>query len=120
MTANRMIRRPVQCGEVWLASLDPITGHEQGGTRPVMIVSGSEFNDLPHGLCVVAPITSRIRNISTHVLVEAPEGGLRSPSMVMCDQLRTVSLNRLKRRWGVVEITTLLRVKAVIQRVFEI
>lgn len=86
----------------------------------MLIVSSGEFNELPHGLCVVAPITSKLRNISTHVFIDAPEGGLKSQSVVMCDQLRTVSLDRLMYRWGLVDMTTLKRVRAVIQRVFDI
>lgn len=34
----------VRTGEVWLATLDPTVGHEQGGRRPVVIVSSTGFN----------------------------------------------------------------------------
>lgn len=117
---NMNNRRPVQCGDIWQASLDPITGHEQGGIRPVMIVSSDQFNQRRHGLCVIAPITSRLRNNPMHVVVDSPEGGLAVRSVVMCDQLRTVSIDRLNYRRGAVHITTLRHVRAVIQRVFDI
>jgi mRNA-degrading endonuclease toxin of MazEF toxin-antitoxin module len=31
-------------GEIWLVSLDPASGHEQKGRRPVLIVSPEAFN----------------------------------------------------------------------------
>ena len=31
-------------GEIWLVSLDPTSGHEQRGRRPVLIVSPEAFN----------------------------------------------------------------------------
>jgi len=44
-------------GEIWLVSLDPTTGHEQSGKRPVLIVSPASFNALTR-LPVVVPVTS--------------------------------------------------------------
>ncbi|WP_313788546.1 type II toxin-antitoxin system PemK/MazF family toxin [Xanthomonas citri] len=44
-------------GDVYLVSLDPTSGHEQQGTRPVLIVSPSAFNRLTK-TPVVLPITS--------------------------------------------------------------
>lgn len=111
-------RPSVHAGEVWQVTFDPIVGHEQGGTRPVLVVSSDRFNDLPHSLCVVAPITSRVRDIPTHVLIQPPEAGLSRPSVVMCDQLRTISLDRLEYRRGAVEASTMETVRAVIARVF--
>ena len=31
---------PYQAGDVLLADLDPVAGHEQGGRRPVLVLSG--------------------------------------------------------------------------------
>ena len=36
-----------QRGEIWMAWLDPIVGREQGGRRPVLVVSSNNFNALP-------------------------------------------------------------------------
>jgi mRNA interferase MazF len=51
-------------GEVWLAELDP---GEQGGTRPVLVVSTKAFNAWPVGLVIVVPITTRDRGFAHHV-----------------------------------------------------
>ena len=42
-------------GEIWFVNLNPATGQEQQGLRPVLVVSEKEFNRL--GLCVICPIT---------------------------------------------------------------
>ncbi len=44
-------------GEIWLVSLDPTAGHEQQGTRPVLIVTPAAFNRVTR-LPVVVPVTS--------------------------------------------------------------
>jgi len=44
-------------GEIWLVSLDPASGHEQKGRRPVLIVSPEPFNRITK-VPVVLPITS--------------------------------------------------------------
>jgi len=43
-------------GEIYLVSLDPTAGHEQRGSRPVLIVSPVEFNKATK-LPVILPIT---------------------------------------------------------------
>jgi mRNA interferase MazF len=103
-------RRPAR-GDVWLVELDPTRGHEQAGTRPCLVVSVDLFNSGPAGLVVVLPITSRSRNIPFHVPVQPPEGGVRTPSFIKCEDIRSVSTDRLLRRWGNVFADTLSMVE---------
>ena len=98
-------------GEVWHADLDPTRGHEQGGSRPVLAVSISGFNEGSSGLVSVVPITSRNRRLLMHVRIAPPEGGLKSESFAMCENLRSASLERLGRRWGSVSSETMARVE---------
>ena len=44
-------------GDIYLVTLDPTEGHEQQGTRPVLVVSPDEFNRVTQ-VPVVLPITS--------------------------------------------------------------
>jgi len=98
-------------GEVWLAQLSPIVGHEQGGARPVLVVSTDAYNAGPAGLVVVVPITSRHKHsIPMHLPVEPPEGGLKRPSVLLCDAVRSVSTGRLQAAWGRVSEATLAAV----------
>ena len=100
-----------QRGEIWLADLDPTFGHEQGGRRPVLVVSVDRFNVGRSGLAVVLPLTSRIRPLPLHVPVNPPEGGLRLPSAILCDAVRSVDQRRLLDCWGMVNPSTMVLVE---------
>ncbi len=93
--------KPVR-GEVWDVNLDPALGHEQGGKRPALVVSADQFNQGPSGLVIVAPITSRDRGIRSRVAIEAGEAGLKTRSFAMSEALRSISLERMTRRRGMV------------------
>jgi mRNA interferase MazF len=98
-------------GEVWMVSLDPTIGYEQAGIRPALVVSETQFNQSPAGLVVVTPITGTDRGIPAHVRVAPKEGGLTKPSLIMADQVRTISQQRLGRRMGIVAPHTIAQVE---------
>jgi mRNA interferase MazF len=87
-------------GEVWLAEMGPTRGHEQGGLRPVLIVSTDGFNRGGAGLVVALPITSVEKRIPWHAMVDAPEGGLLERSYIKCEDVRSMARERLGRRLG--------------------
>lgn len=98
-------------GDVWMLDLDPTRGHEQAGRRPGLIVSADPFNHGPAGLVIIVPLTSRERGIPFHVRVEANEGGLRQVSFAKCEDVRSVSADRLLRRMGRVAAETMEEVE---------
>lgn len=69
---------------VWL-DLHPSQGHEQGGHRPAMILSGTSYNRRT-GLAVCCPTTTRVKGYAFEVALS----GAR-PSVVLCDQIRCVA-----------------------------
>ena len=82
----------MQRSDIWLVILDPAVGHEQQGTRPVLIVSPAAFNELT-GTPVVLPITAgesvaRRRGFA----VSLEEAGTRTTGVIRCDQPRTLDL----------------------------
>jgi mRNA interferase MazF len=89
-------------GDVYQANLDPVSGSEQGGTRPVLIVSRDALNaNAP--IVIVVPLTSRDnkkRLYPTHVELPAGEGSLSKNSVALCEQVRAISKNRLTKRIG--------------------
>jgi mRNA interferase MazF len=97
-------------GEVWLVDLNPTRGHEQASRRPALVVSNDVFNLGPAGLVVLIPMTTRDRRIPLHIRIDPPEGGVRETSFVKCEDVRSVSTERLVKRWGEVSAQTLLRV----------
>lgn len=98
-------------GEVWLASLDPTRGHEQAGRRPVLIVSEDLFNRGPAGLVLALPLSSTLRSVPAHVVVEPAEGGLKSTAAILCEAVRSISTERLIVRWGAVSSATMIQVE---------
>lgn len=98
-------------GEVWDLSFDPTIGHEQAGIRPALMVSVDNFNQGPADLVVAIPITRTGRKIRWHVPIHPPEGGLVSESFVQCENVRSLSKNRLKRMRGRVSADTIREVE---------
>jgi mRNA interferase MazF len=98
-------------GEVWLAELNPTRGRKQAGKRPVLVVSQDIFNQGPAQLVMMIPITTTARNIPLHVEVKPPSGGLKRRSFVMCENLRSISRERLGKRLGSIDRVTMREVE---------
>jgi len=98
-------------GEVWTVNLEPVKGHEQGERRPALVLSVDQFNHGPAELVIVLPITRTKRNIPLHVQVMTGDGGLQSPSSILCDQIRCISTERLGERWGAISEAVLAEVE---------
>ncbi len=99
-------------GEIWLIDFDPTRGHEQAGRRPALIISDDRFNRGRAGLVMAIPMTTRERGIPTHVAVSPPEGGVRVPSFLKCEDLRSISKERLvEGPWGVLSLRTMAAVE---------
>jgi mRNA interferase MazF len=75
-------------------------GHEQAGARSALILSVDLFNEGPAELVVAIPMTRTERKVRWHVEVTPPEGGLAARSFIQCENVRSVSKRRLKRRRG--------------------
>jgi len=83
-------------GDIYMVDLEPATGHEQRGHRPVLIVSSKRFNRLT-ACPVVLPITSGggfARRIG--FLVEL--AGTQTTGVVRCDQPRAIDLDACNAR----------------------
>jgi mRNA interferase MazF len=98
-------------GDIWTVDLDPTRGHEQAGRRPALVVSVDFFNQGPADLVVVLPITSKAKGIPLHVSISPPEGGVRVPSYVKCEDIRSVSIQRLAKLLGRVSPETMHEVE---------
>ena len=71
------------------------------------------------GMVFVCPLTSKIAksaSIFAHVRVDPPSGGLKLPSVVLCDQLRAISRDRLiPPEWGILDTADLANVEIVLR-----
>jgi mRNA interferase MazF len=108
-------------GEIWTVDLDPVRGHEQAGKRPVLILSSDVFNRGPSELVYIVPITKTDRSIPFHILVEPPEGGIKTRSYILCDRVRSVSVERFSgKAWGRVSKETIQRVEDAVRVLLEL
>ncbi|HIU15597.1 MAG TPA: type II toxin-antitoxin system PemK/MazF family toxin [Candidatus Ventricola intestinavium] len=101
----------VNRGDIFIADLNPVVGSEQGGVRPVVIVQNNRGNRFsPTVIC--AAMTSRLdkSDLPTHVWVSARDSGLKSDSLVLCEQIRTLEKQRLRTRAGRIDGLVLRRV----------
>ncbi len=77
-------------GDIYLVSLDPTAGREQNGSRPVLVVSPAEFNNLTK-LPVVLPITNG-GEFARRLGFAVPLTGTKTTGVVRCDQPRVIDL----------------------------
>lgn len=87
-------------GDVLLCDLNPVVGREQGGVRPVVVVSHARYSVIP-GLFLAVPLTSRDRGLDHHVAIPADDiSGLKQVSYAMTEQVRAMSRQRAGRQLG--------------------
>jgi mRNA interferase MazF len=100
-------------GDVWLVDLtEPPRGHETGGKkRPALVMSVDKFNHGPAGLVIVIPISTVPKGIPTHVEINPPEGGVNHRSFIKCEEPKSVSVDRLEKRFGQVKSNTIEKVE---------
>jgi mRNA interferase ChpB len=77
-------------GDIYLVSLDPIEGREQRGSRPVLVVSSTAFNEATR-LPVVCPITNG-GDFGRRIGFAVPVVGISTTGVVRCDQPRVLDL----------------------------
>ena len=98
-------------GEVWRVDFEPVRGHEQGRTRPALIISNDVMNGSAAGLVTVVPLTTKSRPIRSFLKIDPPQGGLPQTSYIICDQVHTIAEERLGKRFGAVSPVVLAEVE---------
>ena len=79
-------------GDIWVVGLDPTKGHEQQGTRPVLVVSPGPFNRLT-GMPVVLPVNQGGNFARTAGFAVSLMGvGTSTAGVVRCDQPRAIDM----------------------------
>jgi len=99
-------------GEVWRVDFEPVRGHEQGRSRPALIISNDLLNQSAAAMVTVVPITTRQRKLRSYLPLTPPDGGLSQTSYVICDQVRTISKERLGKRYGFLSRAALAEVES--------
>lgn len=81
-------------GDVRWADLDPTKGREQGGKRPVVVISQDVFN-LRSGTVIAMAITSQPQAAGFPLTLELGSAKLPKRSWVKISQIRTLSTERI-------------------------
>ena len=105
---ERMIKR----GDIFYAELNPVIGSEQGGIRPVLVISNNTGNRHSPTV-IVAAITSRVHTkakLPTHIEIDASAYGIEKDSVILLEQLRTIDKRRLKEKMGHLDDRTMKQV----------
>jgi mRNA interferase MazF len=100
-------------GDIRLVDLDPARGAEAGKRRPAVIVSNDGANltaqRLGRGVVTVVPVTSNTSNVYPfQVLIAATDAGLDHDSKAQAEQVRSVDVERIGTRIGVLSHDQLL------------
>jgi len=119
------VRNPsdtIQRGQIYWLDWNPARGSEQAGRRPGLIVQNDPFNANPrYPNTIVLAVTTRGRDVPTHIAIEpTAENGLRERSFVKCEQLITVSKERLDSLIGELDAETMAHVDRALKRVLSL
>ena len=90
---------PILRGEIRWADLNPVRGQEQGGSRPVVIISHDVFNERS-GTVIAMAITSKPQKAGYPLTLSLKDVDLPKPSWVKISQVRTLSVERIGRLLG--------------------
>lgn len=86
-------------GDIVWADLDPTRGNEQSGLRPVLVLSENVFNERS-GTVIAIALTSQPQRAGFPLTLELTESKLPKRSWAKISQVRTLSVQRLKKKIG--------------------
>lgn len=84
--------KTIKRGDIYYADLNPVVGSEQGGTRPVLVIS-NDIGNKHSPTVIIAAITSRVRKkkkLPTHLYLGQIEGFLRTQSFSLSSYARLI------------------------------
>ena len=86
-------------GDIRWADLNPVRGREQAGIRPVLILSHDIFNERS-GTVIAVAITSQPQRAGFPLTLELETIDLPKRSWVKISQIRTLTVERIGKRFG--------------------
>ncbi len=102
-------------GDIHAVDLDPVRGSESNKRRPAVIVSNDAANRtgvrLGRGVVTVVPVTSNVESVYPfQVLLSAADTGLSRDSKAHTEQVRSIDVERIGARLGVVPARIMLQI----------
>ena len=99
-------------GMVVEVSLDPVVGHEQGRSRPCVVVQNDVGNRFA-STTIIVPLTDAAHILAPspiYILIKKGDGGTTKDSYALCDQIRTVDQRRFKKILGTLSTETMAEI----------
>ena len=94
----------IKRGDMFYADLSPVVGSEQGGIRPVPIIQNDLGNKYSPTVIAAAITSQTTKNkLPTHIEIDSKDCGLKSDSVILTEQIRTIDKSRLKEKIGHIE-----------------
>ncbi len=84
-------------GNIYWADLSPVIGSEQGGLRPVLILSHDVFNERS-GTVIAVALTSQLQRARFPLTLGLTDPKLPKKSWIKISQIRTLSVKRIGKR----------------------
>lgn len=90
---------------IYRANLDPVIGSEQGKSRPVLIISENDINELLNTINIIPITTLKPGRIiyPNEALLNSNTKILENDSVILCHQIRTIDKKRLSKYYGSIE-----------------
>ena len=102
--------------ELWLVDFGEPHPGEPGFRRPALVLGPPGYFGSGFPSVIVAPLTTTDRSLSLHVEVHATaQTGLRQPSFVQCELIRSINRTRLVERLGTIDLDTAQTVDHVVR-----
>ena len=105
--------------DIFYADLEPVRGREQGGHRPVLIISGDTMND-NLDVVIICPLSTSIKHFENcFVLEKSKQNGLKKDSEVITFQIKAIAKDRLLNKIGSVTLLELKKIKFDLAEILE-
>ena len=115
-------RGDLRRGELFWIDWSPGRGSEQSGVRPGLVVQADAPNrneNYPN--TIVVAVSRAGRDVASHVVLEpTPDSGLKARSFAKCEQVQTVSKERVRERIGRVTTEQMARISIALKRMMEL
>jgi mRNA interferase MazF len=115
------MHREARRGEIWYVDWSQGRDSEQAGLRPAVVIQTDAANRNPHyPNTIVLTVSTKGKAVPFHVPVNPSEGnGLQEKTFVKCEQILTISKERLIHHVGCLDDERMEAIAVAIRRVLE-
>ncbi len=107
----------IRRGQIWVVNWSPGRGSEQLGRRPALVIQTDAANsNSRYPNTIVLTLSTKGLPVATHIPLEPDaRNGLREASWVKCEQVLTISKDRLEVRWGIISPADMGKVESAVK-----